>query len=173
MTHAVPYSTLAIANNFVEQFGNKKGIEHLKLQKLVYLSYGWWLAAKGLDADRLTSEPPEVWKHGPVFDELYHALKVFGRKPITEMQSPSPFSEPENVDPGDDNVRQLVRWVWDRYGHLSAFALSGMTHKEGTPWYRVAEENDFRIGFNMEIPDTYIHEEFTGLLKGMGGQATP
>jgi len=43
-----PYSPIAIANNFVEQFGGVTGIEHMKLQKLVYCSYGWMLALNGL-----------------------------------------------------------------------------------------------------------------------------
>lgn len=141
----VPYSSIAIANNFVQQFGATNGIEHMKLQKLVYCSYGWWLAAYGLEAERLTSDAPEVWKHGPVFEDLYHAFKVFGRKPITEMKSLSPFSEPENVDGDDNNVRNLVSWIWKRYGHLSGFALSDLTHRRGTPWYRVAEENNFQL----------------------------
>lgn len=167
---AVPYSSVAIANNFVEQFGASNGIEHMKLQKLVYCAYGWWLASYGMDAARLTTDAPEVWKHGPVFDDLYHAFKVFGRKPITEMKSLSPFSDPENVSADDSNVRALVRWIWGRYGHLSGFALSDITHKPGTPWYRVAQENDFTVQFSTTIPDRYIYEEFTTLMKEMGGE---
>lgn len=161
----VPYTPLAVANNFLEQFGQTDGIEHMKLQKLVYCSYGWWLAVNGLDGTRLTTEGPEIWKHGPVFDSLYHALKVFGRKPITAPQSTNPFATPENVAPDDDHVRAFVRWVWSRYGHLSGFALSDMTHKPGTPWHRVASENNFSVAFNTEIPDEYICDEFTKLLN--------
>lgn len=45
---AVPYTPLAVANCFLEKFGENGGIEHMKLQKLVYFSYGWWLAARGM-----------------------------------------------------------------------------------------------------------------------------
>ncbi|MDA7967135.1 type II toxin-antitoxin system antitoxin SocA domain-containing protein [Ruegeria sp.] len=160
----VPYSPLAIANNFLEQFGQDGGIEHMKLQKLVYCSYGWWLAVYGIEAERLTSEGPQIWKHGPVFDSLYHALKVFGRAPITSPQSTNPFQPPENVDETDENVRNLISWTWGRYGHLSSFALSDITHKPGTPWHRVATENNFSVAYNTSIPDQYIFEEFTRLL---------
>ena len=166
----VPYNSVAIANNFIEQFASPCGIEHMKLQKLVYCSYGWWLAAYGLEGERLTHDCPEVWRHGPVFDDLYHVFKVFGRKPVLEMKSLSPFSEPENVDQDDENVRNLVRWVWGRYGHLSSFALSDLTHKTGTPWYRVAQENNFSVQFSTQIPDKYIYDEFAKLLKDMGGE---
>jgi len=81
------------------------------------------------------------------------------------MVSSTPFQQAENVDAEDQYVRDLVSWVWGRYGHLSSFALSNMTHKHGTPWHRVATENDFRINYNTEIPDQYIFEEFTRLIN--------
>ncbi|MDP9569650.1 UNVERIFIED_ORG: putative phage-associated protein [Agrobacterium larrymoorei] len=137
----------------------------MKLQKLVYCSYGWWLAGHGLDEVRLTSEGPQIWKHGPVFDSLYHTLKVFGREPITLPQSSNPFGAPDMVDAEDESVLNLVRWVWGRYGHLSSFALSDMTHKPGTPWHRVAVENNFRIAYNTSIPDQYILEEYQRLMN--------
>lgn len=161
----VPYTPLAIANCFLEKFGRQGGIEHMKLQKLVYCSYGWWLAVRGLDQLRLTTEGPEIWKHGPVFDSLYHSLKVFGRKPIIQPQSTNPFCAPECVDKDDGDTLGLVDWIWSRYGHLSSFALSDMTHKPGTPWYRIAQENKFRVALNTKIPDEYIFEEFTKLLN--------
>ena len=141
----VPYSPLAIANGFVARFADKNGVEHMKLQKLVYFSYGWWLWSKGLDGERLTAERPEVWRYGPVFPNLYNVLKIFGRRSILEPQSAGPFDRPDEIDDDDDRIHALLRWVWSRYGHLSSFALSDMTHKPGTPWHRMATENDFCI----------------------------
>lgn len=165
----IPYTPLAIANSFIDRFGAQSGIEHMKLQKLVYCSYGWWLAVHGLDAVRLTEDGPEIWRHGPVFSSLYRVLRVFGSEPIRAPQSVTPFHAPENIDADDEEVRSLITWIWGRYGHLSGFALSDMTHKSGTPWHRVASENNFRIAFNTEIPDEYIFEEFTGLMENISG----
>lgn len=166
-----PYNPVAIANNFLEQFGSQDGIEHMKLQKLVYCSYGWWLAAKGMNAPRLTTDGPQIWKHGPVFEDVYHVFKVFGRQGISETKSSNPFTEPENVDHDDTETRGLIGWIFERYGHLSSFDLSDMTHKPGTPWHRVAEENNFRVPFNTPIPDQYIYEEFTALMNGSKASA--
>jgi uncharacterized phage-associated protein len=163
---AVPYTPLAIANSFIDGFGRSDGIEHMKLQKLVYCSYGWWLSGHGLEGSRLTDEGPQIWKHGPVFDSMYHILKVFGREPIKAPQSENPFGAPELVDADDESVNSLIRWIWGRYGHLSSFALSDMTHRPGSPWHRVATENNFRIAFNTDIPDQYILEEYQRLNDG-------
>jgi len=159
---AVPYTPLAIANAFIEMHGKRDGIEHMKLQKLVYYSYGWWLASNGLASPRLTTEGPEIWKHGPVFSSLYAVLKIFGRTPIVSAQSPSPFGEPDNIK-GDNRVATLIDWVWRRYGHLSSFALSDMTHRAGTSWYRTAVENNYSVPLHTMISDHYIFEEFSAL----------
>ena len=167
----IPYTPLAIANEFINIAGQSGGVEHMKLQKLVYCSYGWWLASKGMGAPRLTTEGPQIWKHGPVFDSLYHALKVFGHRPIETPQAATPFSQVERVDKRDTITLNFINWIWSRYGHLSGFALSDMTHKPGTPWHRVATENNFSVRHNTLIPDLYIFEEFSGLMKGMHAAA--
>lgn len=165
-----PYTPLAIANTFVEKFG-ANGIEHMKLQKLVYCAYGWWLAVNE-PGNVVSSEGPEMWKHGPVFDSLYQSLKVFGSKPIMQPKSIMPGSPPPIVDHEDEHTRSFIDWVWSRYGHLSGFALSDMTHRDGTPWSRVAKENGYHVPRHMLIPDDYIREEFSQLLIDLNGRRT-
>jgi uncharacterized phage-associated protein len=169
----IPYSPLAAANFFLAEFAGSRGIEHMKLQKLVYCAHGWWLTAYDYS---FLNERPQIWKHGPVFNSLYHVLKPFGGMPIYHPQSVSPFEAPPTIDRDDHNVRNLLAWVWQRYGHLSSFALSDMTHRPGTAWSRVAEERKFSVPKGLEIPDAYIREEFLnqhGLEIGsseMGGE---
>jgi len=156
----VPYSPLAIANEFIDRHGRPYGVEHMKLQKLVYCAYGWWLGHYGLEGVRLTGERPQIWKFGPVFPSLYRALRLFGRRGIDAPQSALPFGDPERVDKEDVEVFALIDWVWDRYGQMSSFSLSDMTHRPGTPWHRVASEHNFQIPQHTPIPDEYIYEEF-------------
>ena len=166
-----PYTPLALANYFVMHFAGADGIEHMKLQKLVYCAHGWWLAYK--PHSPIIRERPQVWKFGPVFPSLYRTLRPFGRNPIAVPQSTDPFSEPDVVDNDDDKAKRLLDWVWNRYGHLSSYALSDMTHKPGTPWYRVAEEHDFLVPEGQVIGDSYVVEEFGSIYqnesRGTGG----
>lgn len=160
-----PYSSLAVANSFVKSFASNDGVEHMKLQKLVYCAYGWWLAAKGLHSVRLTHDGPEIWKFGPVFSDLYRVMRVFGRRPIESPQAENPFAEPILVPSEDEQATAIIDWTWRRYGHLSSFALSDMTHKQGTPWHRVATESNFLVSKNTRIPDEYVYEEFFMLMQ--------
>lgn len=157
-----PYPPLAIANEFIARCRHHDGIEHIKLQKLVYYANGWWLA---FHPEPLVDELPEVWKYGPVFPSLYQVLKVYGRSPIKYAQSRSPFHEPDRVDEGDEETMNLIHWTWRRYGHLSSFALSDMTRKVGTAWHRLAAEHNFMVPEGLDIPMVYIAEEFRGIFE--------
>jgi uncharacterized phage-associated protein len=160
----IPYPPLATANFFISEYARGRGIEHMKLQKLVYFSHGWWLTGH---PGPYLNERPQIWKHGPVFDSLYHVLKTFGSLPIAEIQSSSPFEKPALIDGRDSEVRGLLVWVWQKYGHLSSFALSDMTHREGTAWSRVAAERNFSVPRGLELPDEYVRKEFQKLAIGL------
>ena len=65
-----PYSAKAIANAFLQRaFNEKKAIGQLKLQKLVYIAHGYYLALTG--GNPLVNEPFEAWDYGPVNRTLY------------------------------------------------------------------------------------------------------
>lgn len=167
----LPYTPLAIANEFIARHGaSAAGIEHMKLQKLVYCANGWWLLFN--PETSLTDDAPEVWKFGPVFPSLYTVLKVYGRTPISLIQSRSPFEPPDRVDADDPDTINLIDWTWQRYGHLSSFALSDLTHKQGTSWRRLAEESNFRVPQGLDIPPAYIVDEFRRIHDRDAGKRT-
>ena len=66
----VPYTPLALANTFVARYGATRTLDHMKLQKLAFYTYGWWLA---YNPNPILTEAPQVWKYGPVFGSLYNA----------------------------------------------------------------------------------------------------
>ncbi len=151
------YSPLAVANWFLQHHASPNGVEHMKLQKLVYCAHGWWLAFK---PEAILDEKPQVWRYGPVFSSLYHVLKPFGRSPILTPQSMGPFEDPAIVSTDDKEVAPLLEFVWKRYGHLSSFALSEMTHEKNSAWYKQAEAFGFEVPHGLEIPDEFVRSEF-------------
>lgn len=156
-----PYLPLAIANYFLQQH---PPIEHMKLQKIVYCAHGWWLVTQRT-APPLVSERPQVWKFGPVFPSLYQSLKIFGSAPIEAPKSRAPLLDPDSIDVTDETAHRLLEWVWSRYGHLSSFALSEMTHKPGTAWYIAASESDFNVPQGYDIPDRFVFQEFWSIYE--------
>ena len=159
-----PYTPLAFANEFIAK-ASGHGLEHMKLQKLVYMCYGWWLVRH--DA-AIMNEAPQVWQHGPVFNSLYFILNSFGHKPIEHVQSRLYGVPPERIPYGDDEAHDLIHWVWMKYGARSAFYLSDLTHKAGSPWHQVVERYDYRVPRNTEIPIATITEHFRSIAHDRG-----
>jgi len=159
-----PYKPIAFANEFIQKSG-AAGIEHMKLQKLVYCSYGWWLAYHD---DPILSEQPQVWQHGPVFKSLYHALKHHGRAPINKLQKDIPFQPFPRVDDGDVEVCELLDWIWERYGAKTAFYLSDLTHRAKSPWYTVASSYHFLVPPDTPISTEIIKQHYRGLVTEYG-----
>lgn len=154
-----PYAPLALANEFILRSGTE-GVGHMKLQKLVYCAHGWWLSTH---QDSIVSERPEVWRHGPVFSSLYSALAGHGSQPIRSPQRAVFGQTAPRLDDDDADANDLVHFVWDRYGQLSGFRLSELTHKKGTPWQITAEQHNYSVPRHLKIDDDLIRREFQGL----------
>ena len=149
-----PLATVgAVANYFLE--AGKRGrvpITHLKLQKLVSIAYGFYLA---VHEERLFGERIEAWHLGPVVPELYHEFKRFGHYPITNLATSfdhrnGKFYTPRVVDPDALNI---LSFVWDHYGRLLATDLVKRTHAPGTPWHTTWARSHSDPAVSLEIPD--------------------
>lgn len=160
----LPYTPLAFANEFIVKSG-PAGVVHMKLQKLVYLCYGWWLVNH---EQPVIAEAPQVWRHGPVFASLYDVLKGRGHSAITTTQRHFFSQTPDRVDQGDQEVFDLIDWVSDRYGRYDQFYLSNLTHQPDTPWYITAAEHSFRVPMHTDIPLATIRDHFRSIAADRG-----
>lgn len=170
---SMPHRPIAVANEFIRQFGGGRSIDHLKLQKLVYFTQGWWLAMKG---EELLFERPQVWRFGPVFKSLYNIFSGARDKPIETMAGSSPFSDaptPTLEAAAFESERAMVQWIWDQYGALSGPELSDLTHAMGTPWRDIAEKKKFRVELGTEIPEKDDWEYFAALARERGFKPAP
>jgi uncharacterized phage-associated protein len=138
----------------------EKSLTPLQLMKLVYISHGWSL---GLDRGDLFSNRIEAWKYGPVIPDLYRATKSYGRDPI-------PLDKIDlRAMSVDTATSAFLEKVFEKYGHLSWYQLSQLTHRAGTPWQQVYDP----LEMGTEIPDGIIREHYKGLLdERAGGSGT-
>jgi uncharacterized phage-associated protein len=159
---SMPYPAAAVANEFIKLAREaNKPISPMKLQKLVYFAHGWYLAFMGKP---LINEPVEAWKFGPVIPSLYHSLKAYGNRDVTDALTDNPWdslldhaygSHEYSVDNGPDPqenelAKQFIKRVWDVYSGFSAVQLSNLTHNEDAPWNQTPDK---------EKQHTVIHQE--------------
>jgi len=152
------YDAEEVANYFIERAQQEGArLTPMKLLKLAYFAQGWHLAIEG---EELIRDPVEAWDYGPVIPSLYHSVKRYGDRPITEKLGESGwFSSPEEASPGGD-TREVLDAVWDVYSKYEPQVLSDITHMPGTPWHQVNEKYDGNIPRHVDIPNDLIREYF-------------
>lgn len=165
MERKMPISPNAIANYFLDlAAAEKRKIDPLKLQKLVYYAHGWNLAIHGRP---LIDERVDAWPYGPVIPTLYHEFKRYGRDPIEEpaLEWNGFEAVPARIPDGDGESRALLQKVWEEYGRYSGIELSNMTHREGTPWHDVWRANGGHVVRGTDILDEDIRRYFVDLVR--------
>jgi uncharacterized phage-associated protein len=151
--NTMSYSPTTIANYFIQEKAKFGKLTSMKLIKLVYISYAWYITLKGKE-NPLTNEKAQAWKYGPVFPSLYKVIKSEG---TVEVEKPLPNNREEVITREDAN---FLDKMWDLYGKYNGVELSAMTHAEKTPWREVYCRN-----CNSEIPDDLIISHYTPKLK--------
>jgi uncharacterized phage-associated protein len=155
------YSAKAVANEFL-RIAQSEGVDiaPMKIQKLVYFAAGW---ALGLSGKPLIHENIQAWKYGPVINELYHEFKHFGRSPITSEATDYHLDDSHlnltevapQIDSDDKDAVELIKRIWDVYGHHSDSQLSTLTHLPNTPWAKTYNGSHQKI-----IPNELIRQFF-------------
>lgn len=126
-------------------------ISNLTAHKLLYLAHGLMLAKH----DRpLVDTPFQAWKYGPVLEDLYHDLKIFGSSPIPH-DSVFVARWPE-LPPENQEDREVIRAILKQFGNKSPGYLIEVSHQEDGPWNAVYEANTPSI----EISDAKISAYF-------------
>ena len=133
----VAHSPIAVAR-FILAEAEKRDftMTPMKLLKIVFLSHCWMLGLYGIP---LVRGPVEAWQYGPVFPDLYHAIKHLGAQPV--VLSDLPPGKEEVFDP---EAEEVMADAVERYGPVSASRLSALTHARSSPWeltYRKGERN--------------------------------
>lgn len=105
---------------------------HKKLQKLCYYAQAWHYALTG---KRLVSNEFQAWVHGPVCPELYSNYRQWGWMDIPQVEEP--------VNLSDSRSQEIVKLVYNTYGHLTGDQLEALTHSE-EPWNHARK--GYRIG---------------------------
>lgn len=146
------YSPSTVANYFVKRYSKLGALTPMKLIKLTYVSYGWYLALT--DGKRLLNESPEAWDYGPVFPTLYESLKKYGK---VEVNEPIPYTSTEIISSED---AAFLDKIWEMYGDFDGVYLSALTHKDGTPW-----SETYIAKANIKIPDALIRAHYEPMLK--------
>nr|WP_315219785.1 type II toxin-antitoxin system antitoxin SocA domain-containing protein [uncultured Flavobacterium sp.] len=163
----MPYSSLYMSGEILKRAKEKaEGISNMKLQKLLYIANGLYLAKSGTS---LIEEPIKAWKYGPVIEKVYHEFKRYGNQDITSI--PLEYQLYNHNVNLDEDANLAIEFVIEVAKKLNAIQLSNWTHDEKSPW-TIARLNgesiiseklmkDFFIQFITPKTDTIANQEIT------------
>ena len=142
---------IELANYIIYTLG-KKGItvSHLKLQKLMYYVYVWYLIYAG---EPLFDEKFEAWLHGAVIKSVWNTFKNY-----SIMNDSLPIPKNATLDVTDEQ-KQIIDDVLEEYGDKTGYHLECLCHSE-EPWKKAR-----RKGNNSVISDEDIISYYGGLLN--------
>lgn len=103
----------------------------MKVQKLTYISYCWYLTCYN---KKLFTDTIFAYKDGPVIEELFKMHK--GKKYFTENMVGC-----NNVDDISLNAKIIIDGVISIYGEKTGDELSDLTHNFDTPWSKTKRNN--------------------------------
>lgn len=150
---------LDIAKHIIELCTCRKNpipVSNIKLQKLLYLVYGYFLLDLG---EKLFAEPFEAWQYGPVAASVYDYFCNFAGSYISLIDTPPelPKSISDAIDPIiEENMEREV------------FDLVEETHQEGSAWRKAMKRRD-STSVAPVLKDEDIIEEFRKRRDSDGG----
>ncbi len=121
-------------------------VDALKLQKLLFLTAGEYVALTG---HMMFEEPIEAWDYGPVVHVVYTEYKANeGDGPIARATKGDPLLL-------TDVAASCVVSVVDRYGHMTGPQLINLTH-EMDPWFRSYKPGVYRTPIDPQLVYDYF-----------------
>ena len=140
------YTAVDIAKRFLE-LAQQEGIalSNMKLQKLVFFSQ---VVAMKMFRHPIHSNASLAWDFGPVVKELYDLVHQFSTKErkmfsLNESDFAEAFKNAARIDASD--VLGITKAVWNRFKNWTAFQLSDLTHRPGSPWATVYARSQYAV----------------------------
>lgn len=152
------YHAIDVAKRFLELAqAENMSVSNMKLQKLVFFSQVVSLQAF---KQPIHGQNSLAWDFGPVVQELYdivHRFVTDTRKQfsLNDADFAAAFSGAQTID--DPDVLNVINAVWNKFKGWTALQLSNLTHRPGSPWAHVYNENQYGV-----IPHALIIEKGFG-----------
>jgi len=134
-------------------------ITPLKMQKLVYFAYVFYLVSKK-GKEKLFQEPIQAWPAGPVVPSLYRELKKYGSSPI-RVDKFVDIDEEEFIDENEPEVIDLLNKVYESCEKWTAFELVTISHRE-KGWLEARKGLEPYEKTSNVILDKHILEQYPG-----------
>ncbi len=122
------HTVFDVANTFIKMANedNVQDMTNMKLQKLCYFAQAYSIA--GLDKP-VFNDVIVAHYYGPIIPNLYDEIAKQERYVALKL----PIAKGDEIQ-ANDEFYPVLKFVFEKFGHKSAWNLSEITHQPGTPW---------------------------------------
>lgn len=161
MERKINYKTnaLEVSKWFLSNDKKGDGFSNKQLQKLLFLSYGFYLVLFNDDPKEISSalfkNKFEAWIHGPVYPSIYREFKQFGFNKIL-------YSGEVKIE--DEQIIKVLDFVIKNFGNLTGYELENISHNLNS-WVKARGNLDSFESSNKKIDDVDIFGDFVKYVK--------
>ena len=157
----------ALANFFINK-SQKDGvpITNLKLQKLMFIGYGWVTA---LTSPKLIGEEKfQAWQNGPVLPSIYHQMKRFGGNDLKEYAVEYYIEEDLVYIPKikENEILGILDKIWGIYMKFTSKDLIDLISQDDAPWMNTIKNHTHN---SKEISNESIEKYYFNYIKEIIG----
>ncbi|WP_455683244.1 Panacea domain-containing protein [Thomasclavelia sp.] len=144
-----------------------KPYTHLGIQKMVYLCYADYLCKSG---KKMFNDTFYAYSYGPVASSLYKMFKKYERNEIRDLDNEDKIKIDDNteisaclarvifskdgVEVGNSLIESLKKYL-----DYTPSQLVSITHRSGSPWYMIYDENKYNQVISDELIKKYHYIE--------------
>lgn len=158
-----------VANSFIQRgIDNNTPLTRWKLQLLVFVAHGWYLAVNN---EPLVDETFIATNKGPILPYVNSKFSKFGDSPITSLGIDSVLDKNDNIKriallaEDDEAVTSVINQVWKQYGDKTEKELfDHMLAAKNFPWTYVWQKQSNYGRGDTTISDSLIFDYFRPML---------
>ena len=129
----------------------------IKIVSLAYIAHGMYMAFN--DGKTLVSEKVRAWTYGPIFPELFNAIRIYGNDAVLDI----PQGQREQISRDVRLLPEEIKFIDGAYqSHRRTIDtdLLAINHAVGTPWHDTWDGSEYR-----DIDNVLIFRYFRSIVE--------
>ena len=113
----------------------------VKIVSLAYIAHGMYMAFN--NGKTLVSEKVRAWTYGPIFPELFNAIRIYGNDAVPDV----PQGQREQISRDVRLLPEEIKFIdgaYQAHRHTIDTDLLAINHAVGTPWHDTWDGSEYR-----------------------------
>ena len=129
----------------------------IKIVSLAYIAHGFYMAFH--DGKPLVSEKVRAWTYGPIFPELFSAIRIYGNDAVLDVPQGKREQISRDVRLSPEETK-FIDAAYQSHRRTIDTDLLAINHAVGTPWHDTWDGSEYQ-----DIDNDLIFRHFRSILE--------